>query len=65
VDRVIIVGAPILEQVDGLDLAKLVDGVVIAIRPGRTHRLDARRAKELLDRVKAPVIGVVLTGKPT
>lgn len=64
VDRVIIIGAPLLEQVDGLDLAKLVDGVIIAVMPGRTHRLDAARARELLDRVKAPVLGVVLTGKP-
>ncbi len=64
-DRVIIIGAPILEQVDGLDLARLVDGVIIAVKPGKTHRLDARRARDLLDRVKAPVIGVVLTGKPT
>lgn len=65
VDRVIIIGAPILEQIDGLDLARLVDGVIIAVTPGRTHRLDARRARDLLDRVKAPVLGVVLTGTPT
>jgi Mrp family chromosome partitioning ATPase len=64
VDRLIVVGAPILEQVDGLDLARLVDGVVIAVTPGKTHRLDAARARELLDRVKAPLVGVVLTGKP-
>ena len=42
VDRLVIIGAPILEQVDGLDLARLVDGVIIAVTPGRTHRLDAR-----------------------
>ncbi len=65
VDRVIIIGAPILEQIDGLDLAKLVDGVIIAVAPGKTHRLDAARARELLDRVKAPVTGVLLTDKPT
>jgi Mrp family chromosome partitioning ATPase len=65
VDRVIIIGAPILEQIDGLDLARLVDGVIIAVTPGKTHRLDAARARDLLDRVKAPLVGVVLTGKPT
>jgi Mrp family chromosome partitioning ATPase len=60
-DRVILVGAPILSQVDSLDLCPHVDGVVIAVAPGRTHRLDARRARELLERVHATVLGVVLT----
>jgi Mrp family chromosome partitioning ATPase len=64
-DAVFILGSPILSYVDSLDLARLVDGVVIAVAPGRTHRLDARRASELLDRVHAPLLGVVLTRKST
>jgi Mrp family chromosome partitioning ATPase len=62
-DRVIMIGAPILTHVDSMDLCPLVDGVVIAVTPGKTHRLDAKRAREVLDRVRAPLLGVVLTRK--
>ncbi|MDB5075273.1 MAG: Non-specific protein-tyrosine kinase [Chloroflexi bacterium] len=62
-DRVIMIGAPILTHVDSMDLCPLVNGVVIAVTPGQTHRLDARRAREVLDRVRAPLLGVVLTRK--
>jgi Mrp family chromosome partitioning ATPase len=62
-DRVILIGSPVLSQVDSLDLCPLVDGVVLAVATGKTHRLDARRAHEVLERVHAPLIGVVLTRK--
>lgn len=60
-DRLVLIGSPILTQIDSLDLCPLVDGVLVAVHPGRTHREDAGRAKELLARVHAPVLGVVLT----
>jgi Mrp family chromosome partitioning ATPase len=64
-DRVIVIGIPLLERVDSLDLCQFVDGVVVTVSPGKTHRQKAARARLLLDRVKAPLLGVVLTGKPT
>jgi Mrp family chromosome partitioning ATPase len=62
-DRVILIGAPILTHVDSMALCPLVDGVVLTVTPGKTHRLDARRAREILDRVGTPLLGVVLTRK--
>jgi len=60
-DRLVLVSSPLLTQIDSLDLCPLVDGVLVAVHPGRTHREDAGRAKELLARVQAPLLGVVLT----
>lgn len=60
-DRLILVGAPVLTQVDTLDLCRLVDGVVLTVRHDATHREDAARAKDLLTRAQAPLLGVVLT----
>lgn len=63
-ERLILIGAPVLSHVDTMDLCPHVDGVVLTVTPGKTHRLDAARAREVLDRVHAPVLGVVLTQKP-
>jgi Mrp family chromosome partitioning ATPase len=55
------VGAPILTHTDSMDLCPLVDGVIVTVSPGKTHREDARKARQILDRVHAPLLGVVLT----
>lgn len=60
-DRLILVGAPILNSVDSLDLCSLVDGVVVTVAQNTTHREDAARARELLARAHAPLLGVVLS----
>ena len=60
-DRLIVIGTPILTHVDSMDLSSLVDGVVVIVTPGYTHREDAAKARQVLDRVQAPVLGVVLT----
>jgi Mrp family chromosome partitioning ATPase len=60
-DRLILIGTPILTHVDSLDLCPLVDGVVVTMTPGKTHREDAARARQVLDRAQAPLLGVVLT----
>jgi len=59
-DRVIVTAAPVLSSTDVLRLAPLVDGILLAITPGRTRREDAVRARTLLDRAQAPVLGVAL-----
>lgn len=60
-ERVVLIGAPLLAQVDSLDLCPYVNGVVAVARSGATHREDAARARDLLARVNAPFLGVVLT----
>jgi Mrp family chromosome partitioning ATPase len=60
-DRLILIGTPVLTHVDSMDLCPLVDGVVVTMTPGKTHREDAARARQVLDRVHAPLLGVVLT----
>lgn len=62
-DRLILVGAPILGSVDSLDLFAHVDGVLITIGQDRTHRDDVGRARTILHRAHATVIGVVLTNQ--
>jgi Mrp family chromosome partitioning ATPase len=62
-DRLIVIGTPILTHVDSMDLSGLVDGVVVVLTPGYTHREDAAKARQVLDRVQAPVIGVVLANR--
>ena len=60
-DRLIVIGTPILASVDSMDLSSLVAGVVVTVTPGYTHREDAAKARQVLDRVRAPLLGVVLT----
>jgi Mrp family chromosome partitioning ATPase len=60
-DRLYLVGAPVLIQIDTTDLVPLVDSVIVAMTTGTTHRDDAKRAREILARVHAPVLGVILT----
>ncbi len=60
-DRLIVIGTPILSGVDSMDLSSLVAGVVVTVTPGSTHREDAAKARQVLDRVRAPLLGVVLT----
>jgi Mrp family chromosome partitioning ATPase len=60
-DRLLLIGTPVLTHVDSMDLCPHVDGVVITMTPGKTHREDAARARQVLDRVHAPLLGVVLT----
>lgn len=57
---IIIDGSSVLHAADPLVLARLVDGVVLVVRAGRTSRDAARRAVELLGPER--IIGVVLDG---
>jgi capsular exopolysaccharide synthesis family protein len=61
-DVVIIDTAPLLATDDASVLLPLVDNVVIVCRAGRTSNEAATRARELLQRLVAPVAGVVLIG---
>lgn len=51
---------PIIAVTDAAVLAPQVDGVLLVINAGHTRRDLARRAKGLLDKVGANILGVVL-----
>jgi len=59
-DWVVVDGAPVLESPESVDLAPLVDGVVLVIRSGRTKRQVVIRAVDLLRKSGARVLGTVL-----
>ena len=62
-DRVVIVAAPVLSAPDAQRLAAYVDGMLLVITPGRTSRENAARARALLERAQAPLIGVAIVPK--
>ncbi len=61
-DYVVIDTAPLLVANDATELAGVADFVVVTSRARRTTQDAARRAMEVLHRVEAPVLGVVLIG---
>jgi non-specific protein-tyrosine kinase len=65
-DIVLIDSPPLLVVSDALTLASMVDAVLLVVRPGRTMRRDAVRAKKLLESAGANLLGVVLnmSGRP-
>ncbi len=52
---------PIVAVTDAAVLARKVDGVLIVVSAGKTKRDHAARAKQLLEKVNANILGVVLT----
>jgi capsular exopolysaccharide synthesis family protein len=59
-DLVLIDSPPVLAVSDSLRLTSLVDAVILVVRAGVTQRRNLIRAKAQLDKVGAPVIGVVI-----
>jgi succinoglycan biosynthesis transport protein ExoP len=64
-DLVLFDSPPILAVSDNLILASMMDGVILVVRAGQTLRRDLVRAKEQLDRVGAPILGVVINQMST
>jgi capsular exopolysaccharide synthesis family protein len=64
-DVVIIDTAPILAASVTRELVTMADVVILASRAGRTTSPAAERCAELLERLGAPTLGVVLVGVPT
>ncbi|MDQ6797736.1 MAG: hypothetical protein M3011_06895, partial [Actinomycetota bacterium] len=60
-DVVVLDTTPVLLAHDASALASLVDSMVIVAEGRRTTREQARRCSEVLARVEAPVVGVLLT----
>jgi Mrp family chromosome partitioning ATPase/uncharacterized protein involved in exopolysaccharide biosynthesis len=61
-DLVIFDCSPILPVTDAAILASKMDGTLIVYRVGQTPRVAIRRAKALLENVRAKVLGIILTG---
>ncbi len=63
-DMVLLDAPPVISVTDALILASKSDGVILVVRAGHTRREIARRAKELLEKVNARILGSVLTDAP-
>ncbi len=61
-DQVIFDGTPSLVVSDAPVLSTLVDGVVLVVRAGASTHGVVQRVRDVLDRVGAHIIGVVLNG---
>ncbi|MFN8024853.1 MAG: P-loop NTPase [Acidimicrobiia bacterium] len=61
-DVVILDTAPLLSANDALDMVGECDFVVVVARVGESKDPAATRAVEMLDRVRAPLLGVILVG---
>ena len=59
-DRIVLDTAPVLAVSDTQALAVLADAVVLVVRAGITRKGALIRARDLLLRINAPVIGVVV-----
>ncbi len=59
-DIVLIDTSPVVAVTDAAVLAPQVDGVLLVLQAGYTRRDRAREARQILEKVKAHIIGVVL-----
>lgn len=62
-DMVLIDTAPVLAVTDAQVLSQLVEGVLLVLGSGRVPRERIKKAKGMLDRVRAPLVGTVLNRK--
>jgi non-specific protein-tyrosine kinase len=60
-DLVLLDAPPVTAATDAALLSTKVDGVLVVVRAGHTKREHAERAKDLLEKVNANVVGAVLT----
>lgn len=63
-DLVLLTAPPVLAVTDAALLAAQVDGVLLLVRAGATPKEHVVRARELLQRVNARVLGAALTNAP-
>lgn len=61
-DLIVIDTPPVLVASDAVQLVPAVDAVVLACRLGTTRAAEAVRARQLLARLDAPMLGMVLLG---
>lgn len=61
-DYVVYDSPPVLAVTDAQIIANRCNGVVLVIASGKTHKEQALRAKELLEKAKSKILGVVING---
>jgi Mrp family chromosome partitioning ATPase/capsular polysaccharide biosynthesis protein len=61
-DVILLDTAPLLATNDAIEVVPAADAVVLVTRPGISNGDSALRARERLDRVHAPIVGVVMVG---
>ncbi len=59
-DHIIIDTPPVLSVTDPVLLSVVVDSVILVVRSGSTNRPALKRASDLLNQVRAPLLGVVV-----
>jgi capsular exopolysaccharide synthesis family protein len=60
-DLILLDAPPVTAATDAALLATKVEGVLLVVSAGQTRRDDAERARDLLEKVNAYVVGAVLT----
>jgi len=55
---------PVVAVIDAAVLATKVDGVLLIFQANQTNRDRARQARQILEKVKANIVGVVLNNAP-
>ncbi len=63
-DIILVDAPPLLAVTDSSLLASKLDGVALVITAGKTRRDHAEQAKQLLQKVNIPLVGVVLNNAP-
>ena len=58
--HIVIDSPPLLSVTDGVVLAREADAVVLIVRHGKSSKHVVRRARDLLHRAGAPLMGIVL-----
>jgi Mrp family chromosome partitioning ATPase/capsular polysaccharide biosynthesis protein len=61
-DVIVLDTSPLVSTSDPVDVVAVADFVVVVGRPGQTEREHARQAVEILDRHRASIAGLLLTG---
>ena len=61
-DFIVLDTPPILSVTDAVVLSRIADAVLVVVRSEKTTRQSLLRAKEILRKAQAPVIGVVVNG---
>lgn len=59
-DVILLDSPPVIGFADALILANQVDGVLLVVEVKRVHREAVKRAKDLLEKSKAKILGVIL-----
>ena len=61
-EYVLIDSPPLLVVSDALELARIVDGVMLVTRQGQLSGEEAREVRQLVERLEMNLLGVVMTG---